>query len=220
MQKTSHTSNASLKDPNHSTYFPNLETERLILSPLTEQDTPQLFAWASHPDVIRAVTWKKHNSADESLNFIRRCSVDVNLGPDNVYVIWAIRDRHNKCALGSVSYRQTGDIEGEIEFVLGRDHWDHGFTREASEEVIDWIFEFFPQIQRIQGRCVSHNLGSRRVMEKIGMDFEGIHHALALIDGQPTDIAFYAITRKVWDLRQKDGSTGKTLESETPGSMC
>ncbi|MBS1982765.1 MAG: GNAT family N-acetyltransferase [Bdellovibrionales bacterium] len=198
--------------------FPTLITERLTLAPLTEADAESMFEWASDPEVTRYVTWRAHSTPADSLLYIHQCLARTTLVVGQVFVAWAIRDRAGR-AMGSISFTQVGEIQGQIGFVLRRDQWDHGYTREACEAVIDWAFDRLVDIERIQGRCLPHNMGSCRVFEKIGMNFEGVNCAMVRVQNKPADVACYAIVRRLWAIRKQEGISGKSLESEMPGSF-
>ena len=49
-----------------------LETKRLRLRPLTEQDAEGLFAYCSHPDVGPAAGWKPHETLEESREILEQ----------------------------------------------------------------------------------------------------------------------------------------------------
>ena len=51
-------------------------------------------------------------------------------------------------------------------------------------------------LQRIQARCYVENIGSARVMEKIGMQFEGIARSALYVGDQFHDVRIYAITKE------------------------
>ena len=43
-----------------------IETERLLLRPLTPEDAPMMYAnWANDPDVTRWLRWEPHKNVDE-----------------------------------------------------------------------------------------------------------------------------------------------------------
>lgn len=60
----------------------------------------------------------------------------------------------------------------EIAYAISEDYWGKGLVAEASSAVIDYCFNEF-KLKRIQARCKSVNKPSARVMEKIGMTYEG-----------------------------------------------
>ena len=60
----------------------------------------------------------------------------------------------------------------EIGYVLARDCWGQGIMTEAASALLKLGFGRM-ELVRVQARCLVENIGSQRVMEKIGMSYEG-----------------------------------------------
>ena len=58
------------------------------------------------------------------------------------------------------------------------------------------------QLNRVEAKCVDENESSERVMQKVGMQFEGVARSALFIKGQFRNIKIYAILR---DEYQKKG---------------
>ena len=65
---------------------------------------------------------------------------------------------------------------------------------EAAKEVIRFGFQQMDLV-RIQAKCLTKNIGSRRVMEKAGMTYEGTHQKVLKIKGQHWDVHVCAIVK-------------------------
>jgi ribosomal-protein-alanine N-acetyltransferase len=52
------------------------------------------------------------------------------------------------------------------------------------------------ELNRIQARCVAENTASARVMEKVGMTYEGTLRASEYIKGAFRDMKIYSILRR------------------------
>ena len=63
--------------------------------------------------------------------------------------------------------------EGEIGYILNRRYWNQGYMTEAARKVVSFGFEQLG-LHRIIATCDPANIGSYRVMEKIGMQREGL----------------------------------------------
>lgn len=70
-----------------------LTTARLRLSPFTEQDQADLFAYASDPRVAATVTWDAHATPAASLEFIRFVGEKTNETPGKYFLPLAVRER-------------------------------------------------------------------------------------------------------------------------------
>lgn len=70
-----------------------------------------------------------------------------------------------------------------------------GLVTEAVKEVIKHGFEKM-NLNRIYARCFVENIGSQKVLEKVGMKFEGILREQLFIKGAFRDMKIYSILRK------------------------
>jgi RimJ/RimL family protein N-acetyltransferase len=60
-----------------------------------------------------------------------------------------------------------------LAFVLARPYWGRGYITEAARTLIEWAF-YQPEIYRVEAYCDVENRASIRVLEKIGMQREGV----------------------------------------------
>lgn len=60
----------------------------------------------------------------------------------------------------------------ELAYAIAEEYWGKGLVAEAAQAVIDYCFKEF-SLKRIQARCKTENKASARVMEKVGMAYEG-----------------------------------------------
>jgi RimJ/RimL family protein N-acetyltransferase len=84
-----------------------------------------------------------------------------------------------------------------IGYVLARSYWGKGYMPEAAQAVIDWALQQ-PSIYRVYATTDVENLASRRVLEKVGMQCEGIlrkHIIHPNVSATPRDSYMYAITK-------------------------
>jgi [ribosomal protein S5]-alanine N-acetyltransferase len=66
---------------------------------------------------------------------------------------------------------------------------------EAVSAVIDFGFREM-QLNKIQARCEVNNIASARVMEKVGMQLEGILRQQLFVKGRYWDLKTYSILRE------------------------
>ncbi|WP_059171037.1 GNAT family N-acetyltransferase [Bacillus sp. FJAT-27445] len=180
---------------------PKLETERLILRKVTIEDAEDMFAYGSDEEVARYVTWDKHETIEDTRAFI-----DFVLGKyENKQLSpWAIESKETGKMIGTIDFVswQPRHNSAEIGYVIAQDQWGKGITTEAATALIKFGFENM-ELVRIQARCFTENIGSARVMEKVGMLFEGINRKAALIKGKHRDLKIYAILKEDFAHLQK-----------------
>jgi len=183
--------------------FPTLETERLILRKLRLEDAKDVFEYASDPEVSKYVTWEPHKSIEDSINFIKFTHERYEKKEG---IIWGIVYRENNKVIGTCDISPvTKHFRAEIAYTLARDYWGKGIMTEAVKEVIRFGFEKM-NLNRIQAMCIPENIGSYRVMEKVGMKYEGLIREYIYIKGKFQDLKLYSILKREY-LEQK----GRTL---------
>lgn len=183
----------------NTSHVPTLETKRLTLTRLRGEHASEVFAYASDPEVAKTVTWDPHTSVEASQDFI----ADVNRNlisdrPNHSSLVWAIFNKAAGRVIGTMSFHQHSDLTAQIDYAIGRTFWNKGFTTEASNQVVDWAFNKFETLQRIQASCLADNEASKMVMLKIGMRSEGIRRSAMRVKGKVIDLAIFAITRTDW----------------------
>ncbi len=147
-----------------------LETERLILRPMNEAD-------------IEAVYQMRRD--DEIMRFIREPVVDRKEAENWIGLIssrWA-KDKIGFC---SVIEKQSGKFAGwcglwqlkesgeiEVGYAVAKEFWGKGYASESAEAFLNYGFNEL-NLEKIVAVARQENTPSRRVMEKIGMKFDGI----------------------------------------------
>lgn len=84
--------------------------------------------------------------------------------------LWLIEVRAERTVIGSIGFKGKPTVSGVIEIGYGisPSYWRKGYTFEAAEALVQWAFEQ-PEVQAIIAECLPDNLGSKRILEKLGM---------------------------------------------------
>jgi len=158
------------------------------------EDAPAIFdGWAQDREVTRHLAWRPHQSIQETQTFIQRC-----------LAAWESRARFPYV----ISLRESGEVIGmidprievpkvEIGYGARRSHWGKGYVTEAVGAIIEWAFQQ-PSIHRVYATTDVDNAASQRVLEKAGMQCEGILRKYILhpnISDVPRDSYIYAIIK-------------------------
>ncbi|MFU8772395.1 MAG: GNAT family N-acetyltransferase [Anaerolineales bacterium] len=77
---------------------------------------------------------------------------------------------------------------------MGKPYWKQGYCTEAAKEVIRYSFEQLG-LNRVQARHMTKNPASGRVMQKVGMQYEGTLRQSLLRWETFEDAAMYSILR-------------------------
>ncbi|MFN2145770.1 MAG: GNAT family N-acetyltransferase [Anaerolineales bacterium] len=170
------------------------ETARLRLRVPRLEDAEDIFnLYAQDQQVTRFLTWKPHDSIEETRRFLERC---VTVWADCMAFPWVIEERSSGRLVGMIEVEFDGH-RAEVGYVLARVYWGAGYATEAATLVVDWAIAQ-PDIFRVWAVCDVENLPSARVLEKAGMKREGtlkrwLYHPNS--DKKPRDCYVYAIVK-------------------------
>lgn len=81
-----------------------------------------------------------------------------------------------------------------IGYNLLPEHWGRGYATEITKGLIQWYFTH-SDVQRIEATTLEDHIVSRRVLEKSGMQLEGILRKFTLIDGAYKNVCYYSVLR-------------------------
>ncbi len=170
----------------------SLETERLVLRRYVAEDAPVMYAnWANDPEVCRYMTWSPHESVDVSRGIIEQWVRDYE-NPSNYN--WALELKETGKAIGSCSVVRIDESIDELElgWCMGRQWWGKGLMPEAARAILAFLFDEVGA-NRISAKHDVDNPKSGRVMQKIGMTFEGVRRQGFRGANGVRDTACYAI---------------------------
>ena len=173
--------------------LPQLETDRLILRKLKKEDVSDIYEYGSNDQVSQYTTWPTHQTLADSQAF-----VDFVLDRYQIQMLapWGIEHKETGKLIGTIDFVswQPNHQTAEIGYALSQAYWGKGLMTEATKEVIRFGFQQMDLV-RIQAKCLTKNIGSRRVMEKAGMTYEGTHQKVLKIKGQHWDVHVCAIVK-------------------------
>lgn len=171
-----------------------IETERLLLRIPALSDAVSLFDTYTHdPEVTRFAMWRPHTSIDQTIEFLKGC-VKAWEGEKRFPYVFMLKGTDNP--IGMVDFHINSSTVG-IGYVIGRAYWGRGYVPEAVKVIVDWALSQ-PSIYRVCADCDVENNASVRVMEKVGMQREGLLRRYVIhpnISDEPRDSYLYAIVK-------------------------
>ena len=174
-----------------------LETPRLILRPLRMEDAGRIEALAGASEVAATTLRIPHpypSGAAEA--FIQ--SFDE---PDGRDLGFGMALREDDGVIGIIGLHLSLEHEhAELGYWVGVPFWGKGYCTEAAAEVIRHGFAEL-RLHRIYAHYFANNPASGRVMEKLGMRFEGTFRQHIKKWGSFVDLHCYGILRDEWESR-------------------
>jgi ribosomal-protein-alanine N-acetyltransferase len=167
--------------------IPTLETERLVLRPLTAHDAAALHRISNEP-AVRRYLWD-----DEPVTRARIEEVvaqSVRMFPEEGVGLFGVRLRSSGELVGFCGFGHTQDGPEEIELIyeLLPELWGRGLATEASRACLHHAFVEVG-LDTVVAGADAPNVASLRVIEKLGMKAAG-----EIAPGQP-DTQFFTLNR-------------------------
>jgi RimJ/RimL family protein N-acetyltransferase len=160
---------------------------------LREYELPDAGAvpeWAADPRVTRYLTWGP-GEVSSAEKFVRQAVASAAEQPRQVFEV-AVEENQSGLVVGSVrlSVRHWLNRRADVGYVLRHDRWGRGYGTEATGLLMGFGFDF--GMHRIEAMCHPDNHGSVRVMEKVGMQYEGRLRDVHRVGGEWCDALLYA----------------------------
>ncbi len=180
--------------------LPILNSARLLLRPLTSEDAPRLTELLQEPEIAaNGLGIAQPYKLSDAQQMIER----VAAGPEKNQYTWGITLRANQELIGIITLiLAVPHRRGEIGYWIGKDYWNTGYATEAAQTLINDAF-IRHDLNRIYAKSFGGNEPSRRVLEKLGMQYEGLlrqylWHALS---GEFKDTHVYSMLRSEFEMK-------------------
>jgi [ribosomal protein S5]-alanine N-acetyltransferase len=152
-----------------------LETDRLILRPLSVHDAPQFYRIYQDSETMRYMGAGPQSVADEQQHIQHHI---LHTYPSGVGLRAVIHKAHTRLIgyCGLLSQVIEDQEELEIAYLIDRTFWGHGFATEAARRTVgEWRDR--AHSERLVALVDPHNSASARVAEKLGMRYaRNVHY--------------------------------------------
>ena len=180
--------------------YPSIETERLLLRPVTLDDADAMFQYASDRENTR-YTFPTNQSLEETKNNIAQFYLANPLGR------WGIELKSNGQFIGTIDLHKIDPVlkKAAIGYIINKKYWNQGLTTEANRAVIELAFEKIG-MNKLVALYDKDNPASGKVMEKSGMRFSH-EEAYACMDqhekGRIVTRVHYVLTKEDYFTNKK-----------------
>lgn len=178
---------------NHTGTVP-LETDRLVLRRTVKSDIDEFFFIQLNPNIRR---YLGTNRLGDDLEKNRKYFDEEKYNELNYYR-WTIERKEDNKILGCI-YLNIHDEKARtagIDYWIREDAWGNGYTTEASRKILNFAFDTL-NINRIESCGRKDNPGTYKVMEKIGLKYEGERkEGIFYYYGGLENLVLYGITKE------------------------
>ena len=171
--------------------FSQIDTPRLLIRKLVLSDAEDIFRISSNPNVSKYVLWDMHRSIVDSRSMVRiNMRSYRNQEPASLAIVLKSSGR----VIGTIGFLwiDREHNSAEIGYSLGEPYWNHGYMTEALRAMIEFGFEKL-FLNRIEACFDVRNTASGRVMEKAGMQKEGVLRKRLYNKGKYIDVEMWSV---------------------------
>lgn len=174
--------------------FPILETERLILREITEEDVEGIFACFSNNSVTRYYGLEKLESIEQARQLVSSFTNNYSVKRG---IRWGMERKGTKGIIGTIGFNNMvpKHKRAEIGYELHPNYWRKGYGSEAACKILSYGFREMG-LTRIGAVVFTENEASNNLLLKIGFQKEGLLRDYMYQNGDSHDTYMYSIINK------------------------
>ena len=174
--------------------FQNLETERLYLRRIDENDVEEDFALRSNPEIMKYIPRPLAKTKEDALEHIGMIEDKI---VNNTGINWGITIKGNNKIIGIIGhYRiQPENHRAEIGYMSLPEYNGKGYITEAIKAVVEYGFEQM-NLHSIEAIIDPDNIASERVLQKNGFIKEAHILENELWEGKFWDTVIYSLLKR------------------------
>jgi len=178
-----------------------LTTERLLLRHFTLDDVGDVLEYTNDPE------WARYQVGIPPVPYTRKDAETLvamfsdTSKWDGIGILQLFAIVLEGKVIGELCLNQRDEDRkndrSELTYSLSRQHWGKGLTTEAARAAMNWAFQTY-SFYRMYAWSDPRNIGSWRVLEKLGMKREGLLRSHMKWNGEFRDQEYYGILRAEW----------------------
>ncbi|MFJ7737422.1 GNAT family N-acetyltransferase [Lysinibacillus sp. NPDC097287] len=174
--------------------FPTLNTDRLMLRELTEDDALDILICFSNPDVLRFYGQSPLSNQNQVKQVIRNFSMNYE---DKRGIKWGIAVKGEAGIIGTIGFQEWSQEHKrvDISYALIPEKWGKGYAIEAVKKVISYGFQEL-NLTRIGAMVFTENESSIKLLTKLDFEKEGVLKKFMYQDGVPYDTNIYSLVNE------------------------
>ena len=159
------------------------------------EDAADLFEVYSDPEVMRYWSSVAHANEGRTRESLRSIIDEVERGEAQQ---WALERKEDGRVIGSITLMlEQGQPRAELGYILGREHWGHGYAAEAQRRTVAYAFEDLG-LHRLEADTHPDNAASTRSLERLGFRREGRLRERWLVGGRFSDSVLWGLLAEDW----------------------
>lgn len=180
----------------------NFVTPRLVLRPYTKRDIDAVWHVVQSPKIYATTAYIPREYPRKRVEWwfgMLQSAIRNRTG----YELGMFDRRSGEYVgnMGIINVKRESRA-ASIAYFVAPEKWGLGYATEGAERMLRFAFEEL-RIYRMGGSCMAHNLASRRVMEKLGFQFEGTARSELFKDGRFIDVSHLSLLYPEWEERRR-----------------
>ena len=173
-----------------------LETERLLLRSVREEDVPAIYAYRSRADVGKYQT--RYRRLADARRLIKRVRA-IALNTPNTWHQLAVIEKRGGGLIGDLGMHFTGkeNRQAEIAYTIAPAYQGKGYATEAVLRMMGFLFGKLRK-HRLVATADPRNKSSIKLMERVGMRREAYFRKSFWTGKEWTDDVLYALLKEEW----------------------
>jgi ribosomal-protein-alanine N-acetyltransferase len=174
--------------------FPNLETDRLLLRRIDNNDVKEIFELRSDAETMKYIPRPLVKNLDEAIEHL--ALIDSGIEKNEV-INWGITIKGNTKIVGIIGFYRTKHehYRSEIGYMLLPEIQGKGIATEAVRVIIEFGFNEM-KLHSIEANIDPRNIASERVLQKNGFIKEAHILENEYYDGVFLDTVIYSLLKK------------------------
>ncbi|KAL4312122.1 hypothetical protein GQ457_01G008410 [Hibiscus cannabinus] len=164
-----------------------MDPSRISLRAFRLSDVDNFLNWATDDKVTRYLRWNTISSREEASSYLEKVAIP------QPYRRSICLDDHS---IGYVSIKPgSGDdkTRARVGYAIGAEYWGQGITTTALKMAVAAdAFSVFEGLVRLEALVEVENVGSQRVLEKVGFLKEGLLRKYGFCKGEIRDMIVYS----------------------------
>ena len=173
--------------------FPELTTQRLLLRQITQEDDKSLLEVLSNEVTCEYLI---HNALNDIAAVKRMIAGMQRFFDEKQRIRWGIAQKQDHSVIGHCGFFDIdrSNCCAEISYCLKNGLWGQGIMTEALGAMLKFGFKDYG-LNRIVGKVMKGNIGSIKVLQKLGFIQEGLLRESLYKNGQYHDLMIFSILK-------------------------
>lgn len=193
-----------MTDEPQKPWFP-IRTERLLLREARLSDYDDIHAYAIDPEVVRFMDWGPNTPEATAQALGGWVAMSAQWPRDEVNLVVELLETGRAIGAIRLTIQSKANRTADFGYTLNKDYWRRGIGIEAASAIVETAFTRLG-LHRVFATCDVQNVGSYKIMEKLGMRREGTLLENQEVRGRWRDTHVYALLAQEWAARRAAGA--------------